>query len=40
MNILKPSDKFFRAEGCSQCDNTGYKGRIGIYEILKNDIKS
>ena len=21
--------------GCSKCDNTGYKGRIGVYEIMK-----
>jgi type II secretory ATPase GspE/PulE/Tfp pilus assembly ATPase PilB-like protein len=32
---LKPSDKLFRADGCSQCDSTGYSGRTGIYEILK-----
>ena len=22
------------AAGCSQCDNTGYKGRLGIYELM------
>ena len=21
--------------GCSKCENTGYKGRIGVYEIMK-----
>lgn len=21
--------------GCSKCDNTGFKGRIGVYEIMK-----
>lgn len=21
--------------GCSKCDNTGYKGRIGVYEIMR-----
>ncbi len=26
--------KFFTAKGCDKCDNLGYKGRIGIYEIL------
>jgi type II secretory ATPase GspE/PulE/Tfp pilus assembly ATPase PilB-like protein len=25
---------FFRAVGCSQCENSGYQGRIAIYEIL------
>ena len=24
----------FEPCGCEQCDNTGYKGRIGIYEIM------
>lgn len=28
---------FYRGKGCKQCNNTGYKGRIGIYEILEND---
>jgi type IV pilus assembly protein PilB len=27
----------FRAVGCAQCDNTGYKGRTGIYEVLVFD---
>ena len=26
--------KFYRGKGCKQCNNSGYKGRIGIYEIL------
>jgi len=26
---------FYRGKGCKQCGNTGYKGRIGIYEILE-----
>ena len=25
----------YDACGCSKCDNTGYKGRIGVYEIMK-----
>lgn len=25
---------FYRAKGCDQCFNTGYRGRIGIYEIM------
>ncbi|HUF99426.1 MAG TPA: ATPase, T2SS/T4P/T4SS family [Ilumatobacter sp.] len=31
------SDKthFFRGSGCSYCSNTGYHGRIGVYELLK-----
>ncbi len=26
--------KFYKAEGCQSCGYTGYKGRVGIYEIL------
>lgn len=26
--------KMYRAVGCKECNNTGYSGRIGIYEIL------
>jgi len=25
---------FYRGKGCKQCNNSGYKGRIGIYETL------
>ncbi len=25
---------FYRGEGCDNCHGTGYKGRIGIYEVL------
>jgi bacterioferritin-associated ferredoxin len=27
----------YRAAGCPLCGNTGYKGRIGIYELLEFD---
>ncbi|MCK9554618.1 type II secretion system ATPase GspE [bacterium] len=26
--------KFYKGAGCSECNNTGYRGRIGIYELL------
>ena len=26
--------KFYKGRGCSNCDGTGYRGRIGIYEIF------
>jgi type IV pilus assembly protein PilB len=26
--------KFFYGKGCERCNNTGYKGRMGIYELL------
>ena len=25
----------YKGEGCEKCNNTGYKGRIGIYEIIQ-----
>ena len=28
---------FQRGKGCFQCMNTGFKGRVGIYEVLAND---
>ncbi len=31
--------KFFYGKGCEKCNNTGYKGRMGIYELLMmNDV--
>lgn len=27
--------KFFHGQGCDKCSNTGYKGRIGVHEILE-----
>lgn len=34
---FSPDDKvptLYKAKGCKKCNNTGYKGRIGIYEIM------
>ncbi|MBM3974906.1 MAG: type II/IV secretion system protein [Planctomycetes bacterium] len=28
---------FYRAEGCDACGHSGYKGRLGIYELLQMD---
>jgi len=38
--FVKTSDKwenvkFYRSKGCDKCDNEGYHGRIGIYEVLE-----
>jgi len=27
--------EFFRGKGCDKCNNTGYRGRMGIHEILE-----
>jgi type II secretory ATPase GspE/PulE/Tfp pilus assembly ATPase PilB-like protein len=26
---------FYKGEGCVQCHDSGYRGRIGIYEVLE-----
>ncbi|MFA6098505.1 MAG: GspE/PulE family protein [Patescibacteria group bacterium] len=26
---------FYKGKGCKQCNNTGYKGRIGIFEVVE-----
>ena len=33
---VHPKEAFFyKAKGCEQCQNTGYKGRIGLFEVLE-----
>ena len=34
--VLTKSGKieFFKGSGCDQCGNTGYRGRIGVFEVL------
>ena len=38
---LTPEDvgdrPFYYGRGCDYCNNTGYKGRLGIYEIMVMD---
>ena len=29
--------KFYRAVGCDKCNKTGYKGRIGLHELMIAD---
>ena len=42
---LSPADlkgkRFFRGSGCENCNNTGYKGRVGLFElmILTNELR-
>ena len=35
---LTPDDvmgkKFYRGRGCASCNNTGFKGRIGLFELM------
>jgi len=32
-----PVDKIYRGAGCDKCRQTGYSGRMGIYELLEMD---
>ena len=34
-NFSKMKRSFYRGEGCDKCRQTGYRGRIGIHELLK-----
>lgn len=38
-NIIKQNEKgsFYTSKGCAVCKNTGYKGRVGIFEIIPLD---
>ncbi len=31
--------RFHRGRGCAQCGDSGYKGRLGIYEVLRVDAR-
>jgi len=33
--LVSGSGPFLRGRGCNACTNTGYKGRIGVYELLR-----
>ena len=32
---LQPGETLMHAKGCRNCRNTGYRGRLGVYELLK-----
>jgi type II secretory ATPase GspE/PulE/Tfp pilus assembly ATPase PilB-like protein len=34
---LKRDSRFYKGKGCQDCLNTGYKGRISIFELLAAD---
>jgi type II secretory ATPase GspE/PulE/Tfp pilus assembly ATPase PilB-like protein len=35
--IKLPKDlQFFHSDGCDKCQHLGYKGRVGVYEVLEN----
>lgn len=35
---LNPGVKMYRGKGCRYCNNTGYHGRLGIFELLAMDM--
>ena len=37
---MRPPDRpvtVFRPEGCAGCNDTGYRGRLGIFELMQVD---
>ncbi|MBI2406540.1 MAG: type II/IV secretion system protein [Candidatus Harrisonbacteria bacterium] len=35
--LLAGQKKFFKGKGCASCDDSGYKSRIGVHEVLEID---
>ncbi len=33
--IALPSGRYYQAKGCPECRNTGFRGRMGIYEVMR-----
>ena len=33
--------QFYKGKGCDACNNTGYKGRVGLFELMlmNNDLR-
>jgi type IV pilus assembly protein PilB len=36
-NGLVPPDDLAKAKGCERCFQSGYRGRVGIYEVIRVD---
>jgi type IV pilus assembly protein PilB len=34
VEAIKPDTILYHAKGCPKCSNTGYKGRLGLYEVM------
>mgnify|MGYP005857060997 CR=1 FL=1 len=34
---LPPGTRLYRGQGCEFCRNTGYMGRLGVFELLEID---
>ena len=35
--MLAGHKKFFKGKGCDKCDDSGYKSRIGVHEVMDID---
>jgi len=35
----RPPNRLVKSRGCPTCQNLAYKGRVGIYEVLKIDAR-
>jgi type II secretory ATPase GspE/PulE/Tfp pilus assembly ATPase PilB-like protein len=35
--VKRDTSTLWEAKGCEQCNNTGYKGRLGIFEVIQTD---
>jgi type II secretory ATPase GspE/PulE/Tfp pilus assembly ATPase PilB-like protein len=34
VKLTDPTLRFFKAKGCQECGQTGYRGRLGVFEVL------
>ena len=34
LGITDPNAIFYKGQGCERCRQSGYKGRVGLYEVL------
>jgi len=32
--LFTPTTQLFKGEGCDECGRTGYRGRVGVFEVL------
>jgi type IV pilus assembly protein PilB len=37
MGLKRPVEKMYLPTGCAECEYSGYKGRVGVYELLPFD---
>ena len=35
LHLDEPNINFYRGKGCASCGNTGYAGRVGLYELMR-----